>query len=132
ARAPEQVRVVWSVGHQTSRFDVVPRAVHRWQSCAQRQSDDSNPVCVYERVVNHIKCIRAALERLESWSDIFGSPDFGRGGFETESACCFLSLVQLKNGIGISNIGDDCQTAETGDHISQKFQSLGGKIRLLA
>src|SRR5262245_19947563 len=29
--APEQVWKVWSIGHQTSRFDVVPKTVHRRQ-----------------------------------------------------------------------------------------------------
>src|SRR5262245_36925521 len=27
--APEQVREVWSIGHQATRFDVVPRPMHR-------------------------------------------------------------------------------------------------------
>jgi hypothetical protein len=55
----------------------------------------SNSVSVYERVVNHIECVRLPLERLESRYDIFGSPDFERGGFEAESACCPLNLAHL-------------------------------------
>src|SRR5262245_65501560 len=37
SRAPEQVREVWSVGHQTARFDVLPKAVYCRQSGGQRQ-----------------------------------------------------------------------------------------------
>src|SRR5262249_53199441 len=44
SRAPEQVREVWSVGHQTARFDVLPKAVYRRQSGGQRQRVDANPV----------------------------------------------------------------------------------------
>src|SRR5215467_8797261 len=29
ASTPEQIWEVWSIGHQASRFDVVPRPVHR-------------------------------------------------------------------------------------------------------
>ena len=42
----------------------------------QRQGVDSNPVGGYERIANDIKCVRAALERLEGGRDILGSPDF--------------------------------------------------------
>src|SRR5712691_3866362 len=38
---PEQIREVWSVGHQTSRFDVLMRNVHRRQSRGERQCIDS-------------------------------------------------------------------------------------------
>ena len=74
--APEQVREIWSIGHQTSRFDVLPEAVHRRQSRAERQGVDANAVGGYERVGHDIKCIRAALERVEGGRDILRSPDF--------------------------------------------------------
>ena len=77
--APEQVREVWSIGHQTSRFDVLPKTVHRRQSRGERQGVDANPVGVHERVAADIKRIRAALERLEGGRDILGSPDFECG-----------------------------------------------------
>src|SRR2546425_4178307 len=48
--APVQVRSVWSIGHETSRFDVLPNGMQRWQSRAQRQGVDANPVAVCERV----------------------------------------------------------------------------------
>ena len=53
--APEQVREVWSIGHQTSRFDVLPKTVHRRQSRAERQGVDANSVGGYERVGNRHK-----------------------------------------------------------------------------
>jgi hypothetical protein len=49
-RASILVRYAWTVGHQTSRFDVLPIAVHRRQSRAERQGVDANTVGVYERV----------------------------------------------------------------------------------
>src|SRR6516162_679531 len=42
--APKHVREVWSIGHQTARFDKLPKAVYRRQSGGQRQRVDANPV----------------------------------------------------------------------------------------
>jgi hypothetical protein len=36
SRAPEQVREVWSIGHETSSLDVLPKSVHRRQACGER------------------------------------------------------------------------------------------------
>ena len=46
------VQGAWSIGHQTSSFDVVPIAVHRRQSRVERQGVDANAVGVYERVAH--------------------------------------------------------------------------------
>src|SRR5215470_5610084 len=48
--AAEQVREVWSIGHQTPCFDMLPKTVHRRQARAQRQDIDAKPVAGYERV----------------------------------------------------------------------------------
>ena len=42
--APEKVRQICPIGHQTSRFDVLPKAVHCRQSRALRQDVDSHAV----------------------------------------------------------------------------------------
>src|SRR5438876_7753419 len=55
--ARELARKVWSIGHQTARFDVLPMAVHRRHSRGHRQNVDANPVCVQERVGTKIKCM---------------------------------------------------------------------------
>jgi hypothetical protein len=60
--ASEQVRDVWSVGHQTSHFDVLTEIVNRRQSRGERQGVDSDPVGDYERVTNNIECVRATFE----------------------------------------------------------------------
>jgi hypothetical protein len=41
--APILVGDAWSIGHQTSGFDILPETVHRRQSRAQRQGVDANP-----------------------------------------------------------------------------------------
>ena len=43
-RAPPLVRPIWSIGHQTACFDVLPKAVYRRQPRAERQSVDAKPV----------------------------------------------------------------------------------------
>src|SRR5439155_11188351 len=85
--APEQVREVWSIRHQTSSVDVLALTEHCWQARVLRQSNDSKSVGVYERVGTDIKYIRAGVERrLEGKRNIVGPPDFQRGDFEAERA----------------------------------------------
>ena len=74
--APVQVREVCSIGHQTCRFDELPKPMHRWQSRAQRQCVDPDLIGVHEPVGTNIKCFRTALDRLEGVRDIFCSPNF--------------------------------------------------------
>src|SRR5262245_64459416 len=42
--ATEQVRKTWSVGNETSRFDICSAIVHRGQSCDQRQRVNLNMI----------------------------------------------------------------------------------------
>ena len=128
--APEQVREVRSIGHQTSRFDVLPKAVHRRQSRGQRQGVDANAVGVHERVDTDIKCIRAALERVEGGRDVLRSPDFGCGDLKAERAGRCLSLAHVQHGGGIAHIGHDRQPAKTGYSLAQKFEFLASQYRI--
>ncbi len=126
--APVQVREVCSIGHQTSRFDVLPIPMHRWQSCAQRRCVDPNPIGVHEPVGTNIKCLRTALERLEGGRDILCSPNFECIEFETERAGRRLSLAQLHHGEGITDISQDRHSAETWNNLAQQFEPLTGKV----
>ena len=83
---------------------------------------------IYERVATDIKCIRAALERLEGGRDILRSPNFECRDFEAERAGRCLNLAHLQHGGGIANIGHDRQSAKTGDNLAQEFESLASKI----
>src|SRR5262249_4466995 len=47
--APESVREVRAIGYEASGFDALPKAVHRRQSCTQRESVDANSAGDYER-----------------------------------------------------------------------------------
>ena len=86
---------------------------------------------VHERVGNDIKCLRAALERLEGGRDILRSPDFECGDIEAKRAGRCLNLAHLQHGVGIADIGHDRQPAETGDNLAQEFEPLASKIGLL-
>src|SRR5947209_13321486 len=81
---PEQVREVWSIRHQTSRFDEFLKAVHRRESAAEGQAIDANAVGVYERSRGDIKCLDVTVEPLEGGRDIVGSPDFQRSNLKAE------------------------------------------------
>jgi len=66
------------------------------------------------------KCIRAALERLEGGGDILGSPDFKFGDFNGEGAGRGLNLAHSAHGVGIANVGQDRQTAETRESLASR------------
>ena len=61
--APEQVRIIWSIGHQTARFDEVARVCDRRQQRDVGQGVDANPMSVYERIGSKIKRLRAILAK---------------------------------------------------------------------
>src|SRR5215207_3759931 len=47
--------VAWSIGHQTSSVDVLPRSVHHRQAGTERQNVDAMPVCNCEQVLSDIE-----------------------------------------------------------------------------
>ena len=108
-RHVEQVRGVSSIGHQTSSFDILPRAVHRRQSRPQRQDVDTNAVGDDERVATDVECVRAGSERVQTGRDILRSLDFRFNGFEPEHAGRCLNLAHIQRGGGIADISDDRQ-----------------------
>jgi hypothetical protein len=81
----EQIGDIWSIGHKTTRYRVFPQAMHRWQSPSKGQAVDASPVGAHERVSTDIKCISAAIERLEGGCDVLGSPDFECDDIECRS-----------------------------------------------
>ena len=129
--APEQIRVVWSVGHETPGLDIIAVVEDRRQPRAERKRDDARAVGGSECIAHDVKCVRLGLERLEGGSDILRSPDFEWRDFEAERASRSLNLAHLQHGLGKANIGHDCQPAEPGDNLAQEFKSLAGKIGLL-
>ena len=126
--AAEQVRYVCSIGHQTYRFEVLPKAVHRRQSRGKRQGVKPNPVAVHESLSTDIKCIGVALEPLNGGRDIVGAPDFHCGNLKSKRACRCPDVAHLLHGEGIIDIGHNRQLAEAGDKLAQEVESLADKI----
>jgi hypothetical protein len=54
-----------------------------------------NPVGGYKRAGHDIKCVRAALKRVERGRYILGSPDFEWRDFDAEPASRGLNLSHL-------------------------------------
>ena len=67
--------------------------------------------------LNNPKGVHTARERVEGGADIFGSPNFGGDGFDAERAGCGLNLAHVQHGGGIADIGQDRQSAESGDDL---------------
>jgi hypothetical protein len=89
-----------------------------------------NPIGVHEPVDTNIKCVCAAIERVDGGRDILRSLDFDCVDFESERAGRRLNLAQLQHAKGIADIAHDRQAAKAGDNLAQDFESLGSsKIR---
>jgi len=58
----EQVEEVWSIRHQTSRFDGRPIALYRRQARIARQGVDASLVGEQDRIDTDVKSFRAVLE----------------------------------------------------------------------
>jgi len=102
-----------------------------WHSRAERKRDDASTVGLNECIAHNVKCVRLCLERLEGGSNILCSPDFEWRDFDAERASHGLNFAHLQHGLGKANISHDCQPAEPGENLTQEFEPLAGKIRLL-
>src|SRR5258708_15418993 len=128
---PEQIRVVWSVGHETPGMDKIVGTEDRRQPGTKRRREDARAVGNDELVDHDIKRVRLTLDRLEGWNDILCPPDFERRDFEAERASRCMGLAHLQHGLVIANIKDNCQPAELGENLTQELYSLACKIRRL-
>src|SRR5271170_5406834 len=81
-----------------------------------------------ESIVHDVKCISFGFERLEGRRNILFSPNLVWRDFEAERASSGLSLAALLHGCGIAGIKHDCQPAQTGNSLTQKFEPLAGNI----
>src|SRR6516162_10934973 len=118
-RAPELIRVVWAVGHETARLNKRAGIEHRRQSRAERKRHDASTVGVNECIAHDVKCVRLCLEHLERGCNILGSSDFEWRDFDPEPASHSLNLAHLHYGLGIAGISYDCQSAEPGENLTQ-------------
>src|SRR5215467_4338488 len=130
--APELVSKVYSIGHQTSRFNIVTRAVHGRQSSVECQRINANAVGVYKRIGRDIKRVRATCDRIKHRRNIFSTPDFKDGGIEAENARCLVNSSHVQHVSGIAGIAHNCQSAQTGHSLAQNFETFGSKICGLA
>src|SRR5262249_24674891 len=118
--APEQVRKVRSIRHQISSSYVFFVRVYRRQSREQSQGVDAELVGVQERVMwEDIKCAGATFDGSKRGCDILRSPDCRQDNREGEFAGNRLHRAYLQQGLGIGDIGQNCQPAEIGDNFAQ-------------
>jgi hypothetical protein len=106
--APEQIREVWSVGHETPGLDIIPAIEDRRQSRGVRKRDDARAVGVNESIPHDVNCIRLGLERIERESNILRAPDFKWRDFKAERPGFGLNLTHLHNGLEIADIPYEC------------------------
>src|SRR5262249_32874999 len=127
-RAPEQIREVWAVGHETARLNKRAGIENHRQSRAERKRDDTSTVGVNERIAHDVKCVRLSLERLERGCNILGSPDFERRDLNAETASHGVNLGHLQHALGKVSISYVCQPAKPGENLTQEFETLAGNI----
>src|SRR5712671_184892 len=122
--AAEEVRVVCSIGDQTTRLHVLPGRINCRQSRALCQSVDMKPMRDHQRIGNDTQRLCSALEPFEGGRNIIRSPDFRSDNFEAESAGRCLNLAYFQDRGGIAEVGHDRQSAQTRDNLAQEFESL--------
>src|SRR5262249_13116070 len=127
----EQVEEVWSIRHQTSLFDGGPIALHRRQARIARQGVDASLVGEQDRIDTDVKCFRAVLELCEDGSNVLSSLDLESDNFEVNHACRCLNLAHFAHRSEIGSISQNRKPAKTGNEVTQKFDFLAGKVRVL-
>src|SRR5262249_14187914 len=130
-RAPEPLRVAWSVGHEAPAANKVAGAEDRWKPRAKRKRKDAHEVGNHELIDRNVKRLRIALESREGGTEIFHPPDFDWRDFDAERASRGLGLAHLQHGLSITPIEDDCQSAQLRDNLTQKLYSLASEISRL-
>ena len=71
------------------------------------------------------------LDRLEGRGDVLCSLYSRCDDLKAELAGCGLCLAHLQRGLGKADIGQDRQSAQTGDNLAQKIDLLASKIGVL-
>jgi hypothetical protein len=77
---------------------VLPRAVHRWEMGAKRQSVNAHVIGIYESVSTDIERVRAIPELINAGCDIFCVSYFECIGIDAEYTGRCLSFVHLQYG----------------------------------
>ena len=117
--APELVRLVRSVRHQTSRFNKLAKHVQSRQSFTDGTSVDLGAVRAHDRVHDDIERVRAALNCLKGRRDIVGAPDIHCGDFQTKRSRRRLNLPHFQHGVGRTNIAQDRQPTQSRNDLAQ-------------
>src|SRR5262245_36486391 len=86
---------------------MLSRAVDRWQSCGYCQSIDASPLCEDKWVGADVNCLRAISECREGRCNILSPPHLEHGDIDAENASRCLNLVDLRDGGGVADIGQD-------------------------
>jgi hypothetical protein len=120
--APQEVWEIRSIGHQTSRFNVLSKAVYCPQPRSQRQSVDANAVGIQERVGTDVKYIRVGLdERVERRCDVLRPSHFGCSDLKAKLAARCPGFDHIQQNGGNAGIRQDRQSAQTGHNLAQEF-----------
>src|SRR6476660_8312909 len=119
--APELVRLVRSVRHQTSRFNKLAKHVQSRQSFTDGAGVDLDAVRAHDRVHDDIERVRAALDCLKGRRDIVGAADIHFGDFQTKASRRRLNLLHFQHGVGRTNIAQDRQPTKSRNDLAQDF-----------
>ena len=76
---------------------------------------------IYEWLTNNIERVSTTLERVEGGRDIFCTPDCERNHLEANGAGNGLNFCHVQHGDRTAGIGQDRQSAEARNDLTQKF-----------
>ena len=110
---------------------MLSRAIDRRQSCGKRQSINASPLREDKWVGADIDCLRGTSECREGRCNILGPPHLEHRNIDAENASRCLNLVDLRDGGGVADIGQDAQTMDTRDDFTQEFKPFGSEVSRL-
>ena len=117
---------------KTSCFDQFSNTMHGGQSGSQRETIDAAAVSEQQRNGWDVEGVCAAAECFERAVDVISLPDLKCLDFERDGSSCAPNLTNISIGKRIADICQDCQPAQSGNELPEKFDSFTSSFRLQA
>src|SRR5262249_30634890 len=109
---------------------MLSKCMHSWQSGAERQRVDANPVRGEEGIAANIQRIGSAFGRFDAWDDILGLLDFEPECIKAELDRRRMDSLHFQRYLRASDIAKDSHSIESRYDFTQQFKSEAPKIGL--
>ena len=109
-------------------MNVLSKCMNGWQSGAERQRVDANPMRGDEGIAANIQRICIAFDRFDAWDDILRLSDFDPECMKAERGRRLLDPLNFQRDERAIDIAKDGHSIESGHDFTQQFKSKAAKI----